>query len=34
MAIIVSANEGGSYTPIEDGTYIALCYGLVDIGDV
>lgn len=34
MAIIVSANEGGSYTPIEEGTYIALCYGLVDIGDV
>lgn len=34
MAIIVSANEGGSYTPIEEGTYIALCFGLVDIGDV
>ena len=34
MAIIVSANEGGSYQPIEEGTYIALCYGLVDIGDV
>lgn len=34
MAIIVSANEGGSYTPIEEGTYIALCYGLVDIGYV
>lgn len=34
MAIIVSANEGGNYTPIEEGTYIALCYGLVDIGDV
>ena len=34
MAIIVSENEGGNYTPIEEGTYIALCYGLVDIGDV
>lgn len=34
MAIIVSANEGGSYQPIEEGTYIALCFGLVDIGDV
>ena len=34
MAIIVSANEGGSYKPIEDGTYVAHCYGLVDIGDV
>lgn len=33
MAIIVSANEGGSYTPIEEGTYMALCYGLIDIGD-
>lgn len=34
MAIIVSANEGGSYTPIEEGTYFALCYGLIDVGDV
>lgn len=33
MAIIVSANEGGSYTPIEEGTYMALCYGLIDTGD-
>lgn len=33
MAIIVSANEGGSYTPIEEGTYFALCYGLIDVGD-
>ena len=33
MAIIVSAGEGSSYTPIEEGTYMALCYGLVDIGD-
>ena len=33
MAIIVSANEGGSYNPIEEGTYFALCYGLVDVGD-
>lgn len=33
MAIIVSANEGGSYTPIDEGTYFALCYGLIDVGD-
>lgn len=33
MAIIVSASEGGSYNPIEEGTYFALCYGLVDVGD-
>ena len=33
MAIIVSANEGSSYTPIEEGTYMAVCYGLIDIGD-
>lgn len=33
MAIIVSANEGSSYTPIEEGTYFALCYGLIDVGD-
>ena len=33
MAIIVSANEGGNYAPIEEGTYMALCYGLIDIGD-
>lgn len=34
MSIIVSANEGGSYTPIEEGTYVSVCFGLVDIGDV
>lgn len=34
MAIIVSANEGQGYTPIEEGVYMALCYGLVDLGDV
>lgn len=34
MAIIVSANEGGGYKPIEEGTYLALCYGLIDMGDV
>lgn len=33
MAIIVSANEGGGFTPIEEGTYMALCYGLIDTGD-
>lgn len=33
MAIFVSAGEGSSYTPIEEGTYMALCYGLVDTGD-
>ena len=33
MSIIVSANEGSSYTPIEEGTYMAVCYGLIDIGD-
>lgn len=34
MAIIVSASEGSSYKPIEEGTYMALCYGLIDVGDV
>lgn len=33
MAIILSANEGSGYTPIEEGTYVASCFGLVDIGD-
>lgn len=33
MAIIASASEGKSYTPIEEGTYFALCYGLIDVGD-
>lgn len=32
MAIFVSGAEKSSYTPIEEGTYCALCYGLVDIG--
>ena len=34
MAIIVSASEGSGYKPIEEGTYMALCYGLIDVGDV
>lgn len=34
MSIIVSASEGSGYKPIEEGTYMALCYGLIDIGDV
>ena len=32
MAIFVSGTEKSSYTPIEEGTYCALCYGLIDIG--
>ena len=34
MAIIVSGVEKSTYTPIEEGTYCALCYGLIDIGYV
>ena len=33
MAIIVSASESNSYTPIEEGTYMAVCFGLIDTGD-
>lgn len=34
MALVASAGEGGNYKPIEEGTYIALCYGLIDLGEV
>lgn len=34
MAIIVSNNEGSGFSPIEEGTYFAVCYGLIDVGDV
>lgn len=33
MAIIVRDNEGSGFTPIEEGTYFAVCYGLIDVGD-
>ena len=29
MAIIVKANQGGGYPPIEAGSYRAICYGIV-----
>lgn len=34
MAIIVRNNEGSGVSPIEEGTYFAVCYGLIDVGDV
>lgn len=34
MAIIVRDNEGSGVKPIEEGTYFAVCYGLIDVGDV
>lgn len=34
MAIIVRDNEGSGVKPIEEGTYFATCYGLIDVGDV
>lgn len=34
MAIIVSNNKGSGFSPIEEGTYFAVCYGLIDVGDV
>lgn len=30
--LIVSAGSGSNFTPIEPGTYPAVCYGLVDLG--
>ena len=34
MALYASAGEGGNFKPIEEGTYVALCYGIVDLGDM
>lgn len=33
MSLYVSENSGSNFEPIEPGTYSAVCYGIVDIGD-
>lgn len=33
MALILSENQKRDYKPIDEGTYMAICCGLVDIGD-
>lgn len=33
MSLIVSASAGGTIEPIEAGTYTAVCYGLIDLGE-
>lgn len=33
MSLIVSSNATGGFAPMEAGTYPAICYGLVDLGE-
>ena len=33
MAMILSENQKSDYKPIDEGTYVAVCCHLIDIGD-
>lgn len=34
MSLTVSAPKSGSFKPLEDGTYLAVCCGMVDLGTI
>lgn len=34
MSLTVSAPRSGNFTPLEDGTYLAVCCGIVDLGTI